>query len=165
MSGTEICDVFDTAFGEITQKLVRIELRKTSEDAEKKNLGTYEEGYWELIQTKGYINVKVICHFSEELFHYITDTMNGGDTPTDEEVSLYLNEYVNIICGHALSKLNDMAKRPSRLSVPSFYRKEEPMDVILDNAPLKFLSYHSRAGNLQVFICFSVENSQKEEKA
>ena len=162
MTGTEICDVFDKSFGEVTQKLICVDLQKTTEN-KKNKMPVLQHGYWELIQTKGYINAQIICHFSEDLFQCIIDTMNGGCTPPKEEIALYLNEYVNIICGHAISKLNNMVKKPSRLSVPSFYRTSEPLHSILDNNQPEFLAYSSKAGKLQVYICCSTENDQKED--
>lgn len=164
MSGVEIYEVFDRAFGEVTKKLVSIDLKKVKEDAGGEETGFLEQGYRESIRTKGYINAKIVCHFSDGLFQYITDTMNGGVTPSDEEVPLYLNEYVNITCGYALSKLNNIVEKPSRLSVPSFYQMKEPLDSMLNLDKVKFLSYDSKVGRLHVYICYSVENDYEEGK-
>lgn len=160
----EICEVFDKAFDEVTKRLVRIELHKVREDVRREETALLERGYRESISTKGYINANIVCHFSDELFRYIIDTMNGGVTPSEDEIPLYLNEYINIICGYALSKLNNMVKKPSRLSVPSFYRLTEPLDSILDLDKIKFLSYDSKMGRLHVYICCSVGSDYEEGK-
>ncbi|MDY3853615.1 MAG: chemotaxis protein CheX [Butyribacter sp.] len=164
MTGREICDVFDRAFGEVTEKLVHIALKKTGDNGDEDTADILLDGYRETIQTKGYINAEIVCHFSEDLFWYIVDTMNGGSTPPKEEIPLYLNEYINIICGHALSNLNNMLNKPSRLSVPSFYKEQEPITVMCDLEQAEYLSYHSKAGVLQVYICYAFESDQKEGK-
>lgn len=158
----EICDIFDKAFDEVTKKLIRIELKRAHHIDERKMLEDMQRGYWELIQTKGYVNAKIVCYFSNELFRYITDTMNGGISPPEEEVYLYLNEYINIICGYALSQINNLVKKTSRLSVPSFNKGIDSLETVLDMNQSEFLLYNSSMGSLYVYICYSVDEQQKE---
>ena len=75
----------------------------------------------------------------ESMVLQIVSKMYGGGLPPDEQIPLYIKEYINIVCGHGVSSLNNTLKEVSRLSVP-FYQSEirhedvmkEQMDVIFD---------------------------------
>ena len=120
------------------------------------------KGYREAIETHGYVNSVIICQFSDDLFRYITDTMNNGVTPSEEEIPLYLNEYINIACGHAISRLNNLAGHSSRLSIPSFYQEEEPLEEKWVTHLGQFISYHTENGRLHMFIKYSLQSEQEE---
>ena len=120
------------------------------------------KGYREAIETHGYINSIVICQFSDGLFRYIIDTMNNGVTPSEEEIPLYLNEYINIACGHAVSRMNNLAGHSSRLSIPSFYQEEEPLEDKWGIRSGCWLSYHTEIGRLHIFLKYSFQSEQEE---
>ena len=138
-------EIFDTSFCEVTKKLVKLELKKVCNE-----------------ETHGYINSIVICQFSDGLFRYIIDTMNNGVTPSEEEIPLYLNEYINIACGHAVSRMNNLAGHSSRLSIPSFYQEEEPLEDKWGIRSGCWLSYHTEIGRLHIFLKYSFQSEQEE---
>ena len=148
MLNMNVKEIFDTSFCEVTKKLVKLELKKVCNEEEKEEdkAEILNKGYREAIETHGYINSIVICQFSDELFRYIIDTMNNGVTPSEEEIPLYLNEYINIACGHAVSRMNNLAGHSSRLSIPSFYQEEEPLEDKWGIRSGCWLSYRTEIG-------------------
>ena len=157
-------EIFDTSFCEVTKKLVKLELKKVCNEEEKEEdkAEILNKGYREAIETHGYINSIVICQFSDGLFRYIIDTMNNGVTPSEEEIPLYLNEYINIACGHAVSRMNNLAGHSSRLSIPSFYQEEEPLEDKWGIRSGCWLSYHTEIGRLHIFLKYSFQSEQEE---
>lgn len=154
MLSVDMEKIFDEAFCNVTQKLVKLELKKLCGEEEI----SFTEGYREAIETHGYLSAKIICWFSDGVFHYITDMMNGGTAPSEEEISLFLNEYINIACGYAVSKLNDMVGHSSRLSVPYFFQGTEKMGEKWEIHEGKGLLYHTKAGKLYILIEYSFQN-------
>ncbi|MCD7825030.1 MAG: chemotaxis protein CheX [Clostridiaceae bacterium] len=150
----EVREIFDTAFCDVTKKIVQLDLYKSGQEQQEK-LGLQK--CREVIRTHGYVNAVIVCQFSDEMFRYIPGAMNKGVPPTEEEVPLYINEYINIACGYAISRLNNMAGTPSRLSVPQFYQRGEPLEGDMNFDEKQCLSYRSRIGELQVYLFYSLK--------
>lgn len=151
MTNAEVKELFDQAFSVVTKKLVNLNLQKELSDQ------TFEEvpqsGYREKIDFNGSINFTMICWFSEELYQYVITMMHGGTPPDAEECSLYLNEYINIISGFAISEINNLTGTKSRLSVPSYYEGQAPVEMGIHNNNQSYaLYYNTEHGKLQVFL-------------
>lgn len=69
------------------------------------------------IHTTGDVVMQIVCCFEEKLMQMITQNMYGGELPA-QQVPLYIKEYVNIVCGHGVSELNNRYHTRIRLSVP-----------------------------------------------
>lgn len=158
LSDVEVKKLFDKAFSEITKKLIALDLKKTGDEREKEEQSLLNRGCRELIETNGSMNSVVVCQFSEDLYRYITTKMNGGKLPSEEELHLYLNEYMNIICGFAVSQMNNVTGTKSRLSVPRFFQEGEKIDVSLQKKQRQKMTYQSKYGMLHVFLFYSFQN-------
>ncbi|MBR1740488.1 MAG: chemotaxis protein CheX [Lachnospiraceae bacterium] len=152
MTNSEVKQIFDASFLDITKKLVRLEVSRMDKIEDEQKDSLFIQGYRDKIETKGAVNTTVICQFPKPLFQYIISTMHGGTSPAEEEIPLYVNEYMNIICGHAISKINNITKTKSRLSVPEFYGEEEPLDFSAERDKEQYLAYESPYGVLQVYL-------------
>ena len=150
MTSSEVKQIFDASFFDITKKLVRLEVSRVEKIEEEQKNTILVQGYREKIRTQGAVNATVICQFPEPLFQYIINTMHGGTSPDEEEIPLYINEYMNIICGHAISKINNITKTKSRLSVPEFYGEEDTLEISLEKG--QYLAYQSPYGLMQVYL-------------
>jgi chemotaxis protein CheY-P-specific phosphatase CheC len=165
LESVRVDEIFDDAFCKVTKKLVNLELQKVVNDDKSEEEVLLQKGYREKIEIYGFINSKIVCQFSDELYRYITDTMNNGVTPSDEEIHLFLNEYINIACGYAVSKINNLVGKPSRLSVPRFYQQDEPLEEEIETTESgKFLTYHTAIGRLHIYLCYSLQTEQEEGK-
>lgn len=164
MERVKVDEIFDHAFCEVTKKLVNLELQKVVKKEKKEEEALLGRGYREEIETHGFMNSKIVCQFSDELYRYITDTMNNGVTPSEEEIHLFLNEYINIACGYAVSRLNNLVGKPSRLSVPRFYQDDEPLEIVEMAEAGQYLTYHTAIGMLHVFLFYSLQTDQEEGK-
>lgn len=158
MSDVDVKELFDKAFFEVTRKLVQIDFQKTGDEREKEEQALLNQGCRELIETKGSMNSVVVCQFSDELYRVITTTMNGGELPSEDELHLYLNEYMNIICGFAVSQMNNMTGTKSRLSVPRYFKEGDQMDLSLQKQQRYRITYESKYGVLHVFLFYSFNN-------
>lgn len=105
--------VFVEAFVVITRQLASFDL--VYEECADWDI---EGGFICLIHTRGAINLRVACHMNPEFSREIVSKMYGGDIDNMQEMKLYLNEYMNIVCGYAVSRLNDTTGTRSRISVP-----------------------------------------------
>lgn len=105
--------VFVEAFVVITRQLASVDLMY-EEYAD----WDIEGGFICLIHTRGAVNLRVACHMNSEFSQEIVSKMYGGDIDDVQEMKLYLNEYMNIVCGYAVSRLNDTTGTRSRISVP-----------------------------------------------
>ena len=157
----EVNKIIDDAFCEVTKKLVSLDLDRIDSDTGPGEVSS-PQGYREMIQTYGYMDSMILCRFSEEMFHHIVDTMNNGVPPSEEEVPLYLNEYINIACGCAVSKINNLTGTKTRLSLPRFYRKGEPFDDVASTGTIHNLAYQSSLGMWQIYMFYSLRDCEEE---
>lgn len=140
-------EVFQKAFTEITMKLTKIPLK----GSDKESCDDCKEQM--ILFINGYIDAEIVCFFATELYQAIVKAMHGGTLPVEEDRILYLKEYVNIVCGRALSVLNNEIGTPSRLSVP-YYRDEAPMYRKVRQQEIRFF-YETDFGAMQVRVGFS----------
>ncbi len=116
----QIDKVFDHEVVSLTKALTGLNLKKAPQEnwRGKKNFA-------ESIRTKGNFDAVITCQMEQSLFYDIILRMHGGTLPTEQETVLYINEYMNIICGRALSAINNITGNASRLSVPMFHGEIE----------------------------------------
>lgn len=152
LTNSEVKQIFDASFFDITKKLVRLEVSRVDTIGEEQKEAVLVKGYREKIQTKGAVNTTIVCQFPEPLFQYIICTMHGGTLPAEEEIPLYINEYMNIICGHAISKINNITKTKSRLSVPEFFGEKESVQFSAEREKVQYLAYQSPYGVMYVYL-------------
>lgn len=152
MENTFVYEMFQQAFADVSRALVNLSLRENDYKKGKTSQSTADTV---LIYTTGLLNAKVQFSFSADLFYYIIETMNGGVLPDETEQPLYIKEYVNIVCGHAVSQINNMLGVSSRLTVPYLWneapvRRQEKMDI-------KQLYYETEYGDMQILIEYAIE--------
>lgn len=152
MNKKKVEEIFDSAFVSVTGKIASIELiRKTDQVLQCKN--TYKES----VYTTGAFDARIVCRFSPGIFENILLGMYGGFLPPDEEIPLYINEYVNITCGRAISELNNVLGVTSRLSVPNFYSMEELIGEEQKICETVGLCYESECGEIHILIEYIIQ--------
>ncbi|MDE6852951.1 MAG: hypothetical protein K2J67_10815 [Lachnospiraceae bacterium] len=140
-------EVFRKAFTEITMKLTKIPLQESDNGTDV----NCEEQM--VLFIHGFIEAEIVCLFAKDLYLAIVTEMHGGTLPAEQESILYLKEYMNIVCGRAVSALNNEIGKPSRLSVP--YYQEEVPEHHRDQQQEIRLFYETEYGAMQVKIAFS----------
>jgi CheY-specific phosphatase CheX len=141
--------IFDDAFISISKKLISLDLRRKKEEI-------ISVKCMEFVKTKGKFNSTIICGFSSDIFDAIIIGMNNGKMPSEDEKVLYINEYVNIICGRALSEINNRLGRTSRLTVPMMCSDKESIDIDDSEMENEVLFYETEFGNIEVCIYYKI---------
>lgn len=141
--------IFDDAFISISKKLISLDLRRKKEEI-------ISVKCMEFVKTKGKFNSTIICGFSSDIFDAIIIGMNDGKMPSEDEKVLYINEYVNIICGRALSEINNKLGRTSRLTVPMMCSDKESIDIDDSEMENVVLFYETEFGNIKVCIYYKI---------
>lgn len=149
MTEMKVGKIFDDAFISISKKLISLELRRKKEEI-------ISVKYLEFVKTKGKFNSTIICGFSSDIFDAIIIGMNDGKMPSEDEKVLYINEYVNIICGRALSEINNRLGRSSRLTVPMLCSDKESIDIDDSEMENEVLFYETEFGNIEVCIYYKI---------
>lgn len=111
LSDLKVHAVYRDAFLMMTEKMAGF----TICDNDSKD-GIYQ--YEILIQSKGSFQSAIICHMESTLYEAILMGMNAGKAVSTEMKYLFIGEYMNVVCGHALTNINNLLKTPSRLTVP-----------------------------------------------
>ena len=145
MTEMKVGKIFDDAFISISKKLISLDLRRKKEEI-------ISVKCMEFVKTKGKFNSTIICGFSSDIFDAIIIGMNDGKMPSEDEKVLYINEYVNIICGRALSEINNRLGRTSRLTVPMMCSDKESIDIDDSEMENEVLFYETEFGNIEVCI-------------
>lgn len=147
MTEMKVGKIFDDAFISISKKLISLDLRRKKEEI-------ISVKCMEFVKTKGKFNSTIICGFSSDIFDAIIIGMNDGKMPSEDEKVLYINEYVNIICGRALSEINNRLGRTSRLTVPMMCSDKESIDIDDSEMENEVLFYETEFGNIEVCIYY-----------
>lgn len=150
MTKVKVNQIFASAFETVTKTLVAVELQQADHP-----VFEGEKTYKETVHTKGALDSFIVCEFSATMFEAIVKTMYGGEMPPDPELPLYINEYINIVCGRAVSALNNETNTKTRLSVPSFYTLEESICEEQGKENETKLFYMTKNGRLQVSINYN----------
>ena len=143
MTEMKVGKIFDDAFISISKKLISLDLRRKKEEI-------ISVKCMEFVKTKGKFNSTIICGFSSDIFDAIIIGMNDGKMPSEDEKVLYINEYVNIICGRALSEINN------RLTVPMMCSDKESIDIDDSEMENEVLFYETEFGNIEVCIYYKI---------
>lgn len=149
MTEMKVGKIFDDAFISISKKLISLDLRRKKEEI-------ISVKCMEFVKTKGKFNSTIICGFSSDIFDAIIIGMNAGKMPSEDEKVLYINEYVNIICGRALSEINNRLGRTSRLTVPMMCSDKESIDIDDSEMENEVLFYETEFGNIEVCIYYKI---------
>ena len=149
MTEMKVGKIFDDAFISISKKLISLYLRRKKEEI-------ISVKCMEFVKTKGKFNSTIICGFSSDIFDAIIIGMNDGKMPSEDEKVLYINEYVNIICGRALSEINNRLGRTSRLTVPMMCSDKESIDIDDSEMENEVLFYETEFGNIEVCIYYKI---------
>lgn len=149
MTEMKVGKIFDDAFISISKKLISLDLRRKKEEI-------ISVKCMEFVKTKGKFNSTIICGFSSDIFDAIIIGMNDGKMPSEDEKVLYINEYVNIICGRALSEINNRLGRTSRLTVSMMCSDKESIDIDDSEMENEVLFYETEFGNIEVCIYYKI---------
>lgn len=149
MTEMKVGKIFDDAFISISKKLISLDLRRKKEEI-------ISVKCMEFVKTKGKFNSTIICGFSSDIFDAIIIGINDGKMPSEDEKVLYINEYVNIICGRALSEINNRLGRTSRLTVPMMCSDKESIDIDDSEMENEVLFYETEFGNIEVCIYYKI---------
>ncbi len=152
VESVQVDEVFDRVWVTFTKVLTGLEINRTTESNWKgKNT------LMETIYTSGNFDAYIMCEMDLELYEYIISKMYGGCIPPEEERILYLNEYINIICGRAVSVINNATGYASRLSVPTFYPCGEDFCETESKAEKKTLIYETEKGFMRIVINYTFQ--------
>lgn len=113
----------------------------------------------DVIHTKGFFKASIVCEMEQELFHHIISAMYGGELPPEEEQALYINEYMNIVFGRMVSKINNMTGSVSRLSPPEYCGESVPTYELSDRMNRLTLAYRTNRGLLRFTIQFAFQEN------
>lgn len=147
----DVEEVFNRVVTAITYALANITLYRR-EEAWKPSSQSYRRA----IHTRGNFEAYIICEMEPGLLEAILSGMYGGSLPPPEEEVLYLNEYVNIICGRAVSIVNNATGNSSRLSVPFSYTPEDETQETSNKTEKHILSYQTSQGSMCIRIFYTL---------
>mgnify|MGYP004639648721 FL=1 len=142
----------------VTKVLTGLDLEKTDS-----NQCTQEKILTVMIHTKGFFLANIKCEMDWEMFEQILSGMYGGEMPPEEECSLYMNEYMNIVCGRIVSKVNTLTDSVSKLSVPEYFGENDPDFGRDEQAYHILLAYRYGQGFLRFIIQFEFQQNGGEE--
>lgn len=145
-------ELFNRELVSLTKALAGIELIQAGQE----NWGN-RDTLVETIYTNGDFNSFILVEMEQELFEYIVSMMHGGSPPDEEEKPLYMNEYINIICGRAISVINNERGHKSRLSVPTFHGNSFEESYEKYGTEQTTLIYKTEKGFMRFVICYTFQ--------
>lgn len=120
-----VLQIFDGAFILLTESLSSIILEHRLNYKE-----SLEDSRIFVIRTKGVFESYIQVEIEDPLLQAIVTAISKGKKLVETEMILYTMEYLNIVCGRALSEINNQIGKSSRLTVPKYVynlRAEKPL--------------------------------------
>lgn len=142
----------------VTKVLTGVDLEKTDS-----NQCTGEKVLTVMIHTRGFFLANIKCEMNREMYEQILSGMYGGGVLPDDEQSLYMNEYMNIVCGRIVSKVNTLTGSVSKLSVPEYFGENDPDYGRDEQAYHILLAYRCGHGFLRFIIQFEFQQNGGED--
>ena len=152
----QMYQIFDQSFLDVTDKVASIRLERLTEENVLADCPVAVE-----ILTKGLFCSDIVCKMSNELFEAIIQNMNRGKEVAADERTLYIGEYMNIVCGQALSDINNRVGRGSRLSIPKVTVGESESRMDNQKSSIE-LYYDTSYGKMKVIVSYEIQNQHKE---
>lgn len=149
MTDMEVDEIFDCAFVSVSKKIASLNLKRNIN----RDLNG-DDSYTGSVYTKGKFNSLVVCEISSDVYEHIIYVMNSGEPASDDEKLLYINEYINIVCGFALSNISNKIGGSSKLTVPVFLKKGETIREKDRKSKNIVLYYETDIGCLRVTVYY-----------
>lgn len=147
LSNSKIHDVYRNAFIMMTEKMTGFTIQETSGKEMK-----YQ--YDILIQSKGNFESVITCHMESTLYEAVLIRMNAGKLISPELKHLYIGEYINVVCGHALSNINNLLGAHSRLTIPEIL-KEDRENVKNEYTNDDVMYFKSAYGSMKIEMSYA----------
>lgn len=141
--------IFDDAFTALTQKVSNVELVPVEENEFSQKI------YRFVIKTKGAFQGYIIAEIANDLLGEIVTGINKGRKMQEAEKILFAMEYFNIVCGRALSEINNQTGSSSRLTVPQYVTGKMPEEM--SGGESETLFYQSAYGQLKIKVIYKFE--------
>ena len=141
--------IFDDAFTALTQKVSNVEIVR-GEATE-----FTQQSHKFVVKTKGVFQGYISAEIEHNLLGEIVTGINKGRKLQEAEKILFAMEYLNIVCGRALSEINNQTGSSSRLTVPQYVTGKMP-DMMSDGEKEE-LCYQSEFGSLKVKLNYKLE--------
>lgn len=146
----QIRDIYNRMFPMVTKKITGIEVKEIlSEGIELK------ESWYVYIKSKGKFQSVLTCMIEKDLKDALLCNMNHGKELSEEVKGLYLGEYVNIICGHALTDINNIIGSSSMLTVPRVL--VEPLREEINFSFQEAFCFKSQHGIMKIKLQYEIE--------
>ena len=119
-SGERLFDILDSAVKDISRRVVNIDVTNSSDSNEissSRPCSVYT-------RTRGDYDMTFVLSTDYAVLKQMTRNMKRGAQTNEEEVPLYMQEFLNILCGHIVSKMNKRTNLKVFFDVPNFMQGE-----------------------------------------
>lgn len=141
--------IFDDAFTALTAKVSNVEITRVTKGE------LIQKSHRFVVKTKGAFQGYILAEIENDLLGEIVTKINKGRKLKEAEKILFAMEYLNIVCGRALSEINNQTGTSSRLTVPQYVTGRMP-EMMSDGEKEK-LYYQSAFGQLKINLIYKFE--------
>lgn len=141
--------IFDDAFTVLTAKVSNVEISRAE------NMGLIQNADRFVVKTKGVFQGYISVEIEHALLEEIVTGINKGRKLKEAEKILFAMEYLNIICGRALSEINNQTGSSSRLTVPQYVTGKMP--EMMSDGEREKLYYQSEFGQIKINLIYKFE--------
>lgn len=110
------------------------------------------------LRSKGIFNSKIYCYLEKDLVVEMINNITRGEPILEGEIDLYLKEYLNVICGRAISEINNIVGIASRFSVPDIFQGYKEVENCYEQKE-EFM-YGNEFGMLKLIVVYMFEENK-----
>lgn len=152
-----VSQIFDGAFVLLTEDISSIVLEHRLHTEEP--LECYKTF---IIRTKGIFRGCIQIDIEEKLLKNIVNNISKGAKLQETEIILYTMEYLNIVCGRALSEINNQIGKSSRLTVPQYIQNvtNEPPLLNERSEEREEIYFDSEFGKMNILVTYHFDSER-----
>lgn len=141
-------EVLDSAVKDISHRVVKIDVVNLPDGASVPSLQPCNI----YTKTRGDYEMTFVLCTDYAVLKEMTRNMKRGAEASEEDVPLYMEEFLNILCGHIVSKMNKKEKLKVFFDVPCFVRGEYRADETASDKFEGSYHYDSPYGSLELKV-------------
>ncbi len=144
----DVLQTFVDSLISVTEEIVSFPLKHSKENI------TVVDAEEIRIQSRGVFRSWMCFQLERSLEEAIIRKMLDGKEPNPDLRKLYLGEYINILSGHALTRINNIVGQSSRLTVPIVGARPEIEEKTCEQSCV--IAFTSEYGNMLLRINYEL---------
>lgn len=103
-------------------------------------------------------DLDLLCCISQELANQIVSVMSKEKDNSQEDIIMYIREYINIASGQVVSTINNHVGKSARFSIPEVQNEEIDSSNMKDYENYTSIFFRSEYGEMILNVAYTIDD-------